>query len=84
MVEEEKKMKNTTLLSEKKKLEWNPTTNNHQQLTISKIHKPRTTIHRPVTTNHQQKPQTHQQNNSIDIGIDINTQTQNFVTIRHQ
>ena len=84
MVEEEKKNEEHNFAQWKKKLEWNPTTNNHQQLTINKIHEPRTTIHRPVTTNHQQKPQTHQQNNSINIGIDINTQTQNFVTIRHQ
>ena len=74
-------MKNT-LLSEKKKkkLEWNPTTNDHRWLTNSKIHEPRTTVHRPLTTDHQQKPQTHQQN----IGIDISTQIQNFVTIHHQ
>ena len=77
-------MKNTTLLSEKKKIEWNPTTNDHRRLTNNKIHEPKTTVHRPLTTNHQQKPQTHQQNNSIDIGIGINTQTQNFVTIHHQ
>ena len=84
-------MKNMTLLSEKKKekkeeeeKEWNPTTNNHWRLTISKIHEPITTVHRPLTTNHQQKPQTHQQNNGINISIGINTQTQNFVTICHQ
>ena len=77
-------MKNTTLLSEKKNFEWNPTTNDHWRLTISKIHEPRTIIHRPLTMDHQQKPQTHQQNNDININIGISTQTQNFVIIRHQ
>ena len=61
----------------KKKLEWNPTTNDHWRLTISKIHEPKTTVHRPLTTDHEQ-------NNGINIGISISTQTQNFVTIRHQ
>ena len=37
----------------KKKIEWNPMTNDHQRLTINKIHKPRTTVHRPLTTDHQ-------------------------------
>ena len=77
MVEEEKKNEEHNFAQWKKKLEWNPTTNNHRQLTISKIHEPRTTVHRPLTTDHEQ-------NNGIDIDIGISTQTQNSVTIRHQ
>ena len=40
----------------KKKVEWNPTTNNHWRLTIGKINEPRTTVRRTLTTDHQQKP----------------------------
>ena len=51
-----KKKWRTWLCLMEKKNEWNPTTNDHRRLTISKIHESITTIYRLLTTDHQQKP----------------------------